>query len=296
LAVSAVKFVNMARIAAVHGINHTYGSRPQMEAVWVPALQGGLELATGERILHDSDVACVFYGNVFRPPGRFLGDDIPPLTADDVNDGAELDLLLAWWAAAARVDPAVVAPDARTLGARTTARAAVLALSGSRFLARVSERALVWWLKQVTAYFTDDDIRADIQAIFRAAIAPDTRVVVAHSLGSVVAYEALCADPGSPVTHLVTLGSPLGVPHVVLHRLRPPPQRIGAGLTGVWPDVTRWTNITDGGDFVALQPVLRDVFGDRVIDVAISNGMGAHQVDRYLSAAETGAAVAAGLR
>ena len=30
----------------------------------------------------------------------------------------------------------------------------MLALAGSRFLARVSERVLVWWLKQVSAYFT----------------------------------------------------------------------------------------------------------------------------------------------
>ncbi|MCP2328835.1 hypothetical protein HDA40_007342 [Hamadaea flava] len=282
----------MARVVVVHGINNTYASRPQMADRWIPALRGGLDNAVLEGLIAPvevaaSDVECVFYGDLFRPAGRRLSGDVPPLTADDVEDGPELDLLLAWWAAAAEADPAVPSPGGRTLGPKASARAAVLALAGSRFLARVSERLLIFWLKQVTAYFTDPAIRAGVQDRFAAAISADTRVVVAHSLGSVVAYEALCAHPEWPVTDLVTLGSPLGVPHLVLHRLVPP--------VGTWPGVARWVNVTDSGDFVALRPTLRDVYGDRVVDVAISNGMSAHEVERYLSAAPTGAAVAAGL-
>jgi hypothetical protein len=60
--------------------------------------------------------------------------------------------------------------------------------------------------------------------------------------------------------------------------------------------VRQWTNITDAGDVVALVKTLRSRFGDRVVDVTISNGVAAHQVQRYLSAAETGAAIAGGLR
>ncbi|MFV2022216.1 hypothetical protein [Micromonospora sp. LOL_023] len=219
------------------------------------------------------------------------------MTADDVEAGLETELLVEWWRAAAAVDPLVGSPDARSLGGVASVRAAVLALAGSRFLVRVSERVLVFWLKQVSAYFGQPEVREEIQRRFAAVIGPDTRVVVAHSLGSVVAYEALCAHPQWPVTDLVTLGSPLGVPHVVTQRLRPPPVRDGrGGLVGVWPGVRRWVNITDDGDFVALRPRLREVFGDRVTDVAISNGVAAHSVERYLSAAETGAAVLAGLR
>ncbi|MEU7823603.1 hypothetical protein [Catellatospora sp. NPDC049133] len=282
----------MARVVAVHGIHNTYASRPQMADSWVPALLGGLDNAAQAGLaptagLTASEVACVFYGDVFRPQGKRLSGDIPPLTSDDVEEGPETDLLLQWWAAAARIDPAVVAPDARTLGPRTSARKALLALAGARFLAQVSERLLVWWLKQVTSYFTDPAVRSAARERFAAGIGDDTRVVVAHSLGSVVAYEALCAHPEWPVTDLVTLGSPLGVPHLVTHRLDP--------STGAWPTVERWTNITDAGDFVALQPLLRTVYGERVRDVEISNGLGAHQVERYLSDRETGTAVAAGL-
>jgi hypothetical protein len=240
-------------------------------------------------VLAAGDLDFVGYGDVFRPAGRFLDGGVPPLTAADVDPGLESELLLAWWRAAAESDPQVAPLDGRSLGPAASVRAAVLALAGSRFLARVSERALVFWLKQVSAYFTQPDKRAEIQQRFAAVIGADTRVVVAHSLGSVVAYEALCANPQWPVTDLVTLGSPLGVPNLVVDRIQPP-----AGMDV--PVLVRWVNITDDADFVALQPRVRKVFGDRVTDVGISNGVRAHDVTRYLSAAETGAAVLAGLR
>ncbi|GLH99929.1 hypothetical protein Pa4123_52050 [Phytohabitans aurantiacus] len=263
---------------------------------WTAALLGGVELAAGlPGTLSNRDIECVFYGDLFRPAGRFLGDDLPFLAAEDVDDPLEVQLLLAWWEAAARSDPGVPPPDGRLLSARATARAALLALANSRFFAHVSERMLVWWLKQVTLYFTQSDVRAAIQRRFASVVRSDTRVVVAHSLGSVVAYEALCAHPDWAVTDFVTLGSPLGVPHVILHRLTPAPQR-DHGLKGFWPgSVRRWVNVTDDGDIVALQPRLRDVFGDRVTDVGINNGIAAHDVQRYLTAPEVGAAVLAGL-
>ncbi|GGL21058.1 hypothetical protein [Mangrovihabitans endophyticus] len=280
----------MAKVVAVHGILNTFLTRPQMVETWGPALLGGVELAGGARgSITANDLEFVAYGDVFRPAGRFLDGGIPPLTAGDVEPGLETELLRAWWEAAAAVDPQVAAPDGRSLGAASSARAAVLALAGSRFLARVSERVLVFWLKQVSSYFTEPQVREQIQGRFAAAIGADTRVVVAHSLGSVVAYEALCAHPQWLVTDFVTVGSPLGVPHIVADRLQPP---AGPGQ----PAVARWVNITDDGDFVALQPRLRQLFGDRVTDVGISNGISAHQVVRYLSAAETGAAILAGLR
>ena len=48
-----------------------------------------------------------------------------------------------------------------------------------------------------------------------------TEVIVAHSLGSVVAYEALCAHPEWPVRNLVTLGSPLGIRNLIFDQLVP---------------------------------------------------------------------------
>ncbi|WP_214104790.1 hypothetical protein [Acrocarpospora catenulata] len=73
-------------------------------------------------------------------------------------------------------------------------------------------------------------------------------VVVAHSLGSVVTYEALCAEPGVPIDLLITVGSPLGVSGVIFERLEPVPD--GRGIRP--PGVCRWINIADVGDPVAI--------------------------------------------
>jgi hypothetical protein len=279
----------MARVLAVHGINNTYSAGPVMAKEWVPALLGGVELAGGRGLLSDDDVACVFYGDVFRRPGRVLGDEDPDaLEAEDVEDGAEADLLMAWWREAASVDPSVVPPGESTLGVMSGVQAALAALSGSRFLAGASERLLIFWLKQVRAYFTQPWIRERIQQRFAEGVTAETEVVVAHSLGTVVAYEALNAHPEWTIKNLVTLGSPLGIRNVILDRLIPPPRRP--------PSVSAWTNISDRADFVALVKELRPIFGPPLSDIEINNGATVHAVARYLTSRDVGAAVAAAVR
>jgi pimeloyl-ACP methyl ester carboxylesterase len=125
-------------------------------------------------------------------------------------------------------------------------------------------------------------------------ITADTRVVVAHSLGSVVAYETLAAMPGHSVRALVTLGSPLGIGKLIFDRLEPNPD---CGL-GAWPGTEDlvWTNVADRGDVVALEKDLRPRFGPRVINTVVHNGAHAHAVSAYLTDKLTGAAIARGLR
>ncbi|MCY1141539.1 hypothetical protein OWR29_26375 [Actinoplanes sp. Pm04-4] len=274
----------MARVVVVHGINNTFTTASSMAALWTPALLGGLELAGLGDLLTADDVACVAWGDLFRTPGRFLGDEGDEDEAD-IKDLFEQELLMAWWTEAAARDPYVMPPDATTLGIRSTVRTALNAIAGAKFLARTTEGMIAFWLRQFRGYLLDPAIRADMQKRFVAQINADTKVVVAHSLGSVIAYEALCSHPEWQVTDFVSLGSPLGVRHIVYDRLRPEPGR--------WPGVQRWVNISDAADFVALEPRLRKMFGDGVVDVEIDNGVAAHSVERYLTAAETGSAVAA---
>ena len=99
-----------------------------------------------------------------------------------------------------------------------------------------------------------------------AAVDEDTWVVVGHSLGSVVAYEALCAHPEWPVRALVTLGSPLGIRNLIFERLVPAPVIGKTGkLAGAWPGRAQaWTNVADAADVVALTKDLRPLFGPDV--------------------------------
>ncbi|MDQ3885826.1 MAG: alpha/beta hydrolase, partial [Actinomycetota bacterium] len=264
----------MARVVALHGINNTYGGPSSMRAAWVPALLDGVDLAGYQGKLADRDIACVFYGDVFRRPGRLLGDEeCSVLSAADV-DGDEAVLLAAWWQEASQTDSAVVPPGRRTLGVVSGVQAA---LAGSKFLAGTAEQLLILWLKQVKAYFTRPGVREKIQHRFAEAIGCDTEVVVAHSLGSVVAYEALCAYPDWPVTRLVTLGSPLAIRNMIFDRLIPKPSQFDGRWRAAWPEgVGAWVNIADRIDFVALVKTLAPAFGESIVDVEIDNGARLH--------------------
>ncbi|MFE1841626.1 lipase family protein [Streptomyces sviceus] len=288
----------MARVVAVHGIGKQTLGEETLRKEWLPALNDGLTRAGAAVRLAEPDLAMAFYGDLFRPPGEFLAVGDPPYTAADVAEGFEQELLLAWWSAAAASDPAVVPPGADTLASTPrSVQSALRALSGSRFFAGIALRAMVFDLKRVHAYLTDPNLRAQALALVADQIGEDTRVVVAHSLGSVVAYEALCARPGHRVRALVTIGSPLGIENLILHRLQPRPLTLDGPARAVWPGHQGlvWTNLADEGDVVALVKDLRSAFGEQVRCAIVRNGARAHDAGAYLTDALCGQAVADGL-
>jgi hypothetical protein len=293
----------LSKVVFVHGVGRQYLSEDSLARDVVPELLGGVRLAGGP-VPSPEEVAVAFYGDLFRPRGTRVGHE-PPYDEADVDTDEEFAFLMEWWARAARTDPAVPGPEqsgtrgpvgwaaSRSLRLHAV-RAALDALTGARYLRGVLDRALIGSLKQLTGYLNDADVRRAARDRLSARITPGTRVVVAHSLGSVVAYETLC-DPERgadwDVRMLVTLGSPLGMPALVLDRLDPAP----VDGRAVWPKPLRaWTNIADATDIVAVVRDLRPAFGE-VADVPVHNGSHMHDATRYLTAVETGRAVAAGL-
>ena len=281
----------MARVVGVHGIAQQVKGSETLAASWVPALRDGVRLS-GSEPPEPSDVVIAFYGDVFRKPGaKAFGE--PDYIAEDVEDPLERDLLLElWWGEAARADSGVTGPDEKTkLRTPSVVQRALNALSQSKFFAGLGEHLIIALIKQVRAYLTDERIREAAQQRLCAAVQSDTVVLVGHSLGSVVAYEAVCAHPEWPVS-LVTLGCPLGIRNIVFDRLRPPP----VGQRGVFPPGVRsWTNIADRGDVVALVKSLQPLFGGGVTDLLVNNGPKAHDVSPYLTAVETGRVIASAL-
>ncbi|MGW3561300.1 hypothetical protein ACWDNT_28910 [Streptomyces sp. NPDC000963] len=300
----------MSRVVVVHGVGRQLDTAETLLAEVEPALRGGVGLALrGDPALGtlaDGDVVCAGYGDLYRKAGA-RGE--PYYGPEDVEPGFETELLEVWWREAARLDPRVPAPDGDQAGAVSRGavghlasrplradriRRALNALTRTRFFGAVSDRLLISDLKQVRRYFTEPELRAAVRARAAELITPQTRVVVGHSLGSVVAYEVLCALPPErrPLT-LVTLGSPLGLAGLVFHRLEPTPK---PGGTGVWPNsVEQWTNLADNGDVVALVRELAPRFGPGVVDVPVDNGAQMHSMRAYLTAVETGRAIATGL-
>jgi len=282
----------VARVVAVHGIGQQFKGEHSLHAEWLPALRDGLARA-GVEGFAGGDLACAFYGDLFRPSGtKAIG--APGYDFRDVEPEWELALLELLWGEAARVEPAVTGPDvpAKT---RTpmVAQRALRALASSRFFAGLAERVVIADLKQVRAYVQDvDDVRAEVRECVAKAITADTVVVVGHSLGSVIAYETLAHNKRDAAVTLVTLGSPLGIRNLIFDHLWPRP----ADGKGEWPGaVLRWINVADRGDVVALVKRLAPLFDERIDDRLVHNGATAHDARPYLTAVETGSAIAAGL-
>jgi hypothetical protein len=288
----------MAKVLCIHGIGQEYEAEETLADSWVPALCGGVSNAGGK--LERSEVAMCFYGGLFRPQesvsksaadlGKATDDKIEhdrlvaPL-GEAIDDEFEHDLLIALADAAGPV-----APDSKSF--KRPINAMLQQLVKTPFFGQCAQEVVVWSLKQVRWYLDDYHlIRQRAQKRLINAINDDTRVVVAHSLGTVVAYETLCAHTDLPVRTLVTLGSPLGI-----SVLRPRVQPSIAQSPAPWPvGLTTWFNIADRTDIVALKKSLAGVFGDRVQDRLVDNGATMHDVRPYLTAAETGQAIIAGL-
>jgi len=284
----------MAKIVAVHGIGQQFKGDEIIHREWWPAFVSGLHLA-GRDLADEREFVCPFYGHCFRRAGTLSTGD--HFQVEDVHEeeSAWLDLL---WDAAVESEPKAVPSKADYAGARTLARTpqlmqrALNALSRSKFWTHVSEGMLIGYLKQVVSYLNNADVHEKVLQIVVDRITPDTKVVIGHSLGSVVAYEALCRKPANVVS-FISIGSPLGIRNLIFDRLLPRPDANG---TGAWPgQVKYWTNIADKGDLVALEKSLAPFFGSRVKDILVYNGSDAHHGERYLTARETGEAASQGL-
>jgi hypothetical protein len=130
---------------------------------------------------------------------------------------------------------------------KTLGRYSWLARPGMTF----AERFVVAAMVQVTRYLSDELTHALAQQRVLDLVEDDTRIIVAHSLGSVVAYEA-ARRLSQPLPLLLTLGSPLCLRTIVTDRLRPSPS--------FPPEVGRWVNVADREDIVAVEPDVRPRF------------------------------------
>lgn len=285
----------MSIIVGIHGMGHQLQGEDIVCARWLPALKSGLR-RIGVSDFRDADLACAFYGDLFRPrPGFTKSSPELYYDAHDVTD-VEKELLMLLWQEAAATDENVPAPDSRAkggLGGRTPriVQRALDALSRSKFFAGIAESAFIGNLKQVTGYLNDPAINAAVQERIAQVVKPDTQIIIGHSLGSVIAYEAVANHPEWQIHTFITLGSPLGIRNIIFDKLTPPPQH---GI-GTRSNAVHWTNIADGGDLVALVKNLSSCFGPTVVDHLIYNGATAHNIEPYLTAEETGKAVSDGL-
>lgn len=206
-----------------------------------------------------------FFGDLFRNDSK--GQFVPNYQLHDIDAGFEEDLLLSW--AMDAIDPSKAEVPKGGWAPHSLQRL-FLALLKLPYFEQVAHFMLIGALKQLRSYFSDAEVRMQARSRLASLILPDTELVIAHSLGSVLAYEVLCLAelPAKPA--LITLGSPLGLRNLVFDRLDPVP----VGDQGWWPrNAATWTNIADGHDIVASEKYLCTRFGARVKDILINNGV-----------------------
>jgi hypothetical protein len=276
-------------IAAIHGIGYQHLTGETEQPKWRAALAKGLDAALVDPGLAQQ-LQFIGYGDLFLPHGTRTGTD-PPYDAGDIEPGFETELLESWYREARLTDPNLPKPGDRTKppAIPLSVQRMLDALSQSKTFAGIAEQTLIFNLKQVRRYMSEPVIRSVIQDRIASSIPPGAKLVIAHSLGTVVAYEAICAHPEWKIEGLITMGSPLGMHNVIFERLLPSPKD---GL-GAWPaSVTWWTNVADEGDIVAIGKRLADFFGSRVEDWVVDNGIAeVHGAEKYLATTAVGAAL-----
>lgn len=286
----------MSKIVAIHGIGQQFTGGCALKTSWFDAVRDGLR-ESGDVALDAAEFEVVGYGPVFRQAGtRGAG------TVDEKELHAmELALIHAFWHEAAALSRRAIGregDESRAIqGPMAVSRGrtpqllqhALRQLAASRFFNALNgSSAVLQLVRQAWLFLHDPGKKQEILARVEAAVTADTRIVVAHSLGSLVAYEALHRNPHWQVKGLITIGSPLGISPMIFDALTPAPV---AG-TGAWPQgIARWVNIADEGDIVALEKKLAPRFGP-VEDLIVHNGWKSHDAVRYLNAAATGHALA----
>lgn len=282
----------MAAIIGVHGIMNQQLGRHQLITTWGPALADGLERAAGHPVPPIRDLDIAFYGDLFladqaKAGSKGKGGGPAEFTEDDAD---ALGPFVAEVAGAfASSQPEAEEPPSKGLPPAPRSVQWLLRALDQRFGSRTASLLFLGELKQVRRYLVDPDLKAAADYRAMQVIARDGRVVIGHSLGSVVAFEFVRQHPDYQVDLLLTLGSPLGL-HTV-RALMPTPDY---GAERIPPNVTRWVNVRDPRDPVACAGALTGCWPG-ITDHTVDNQGDAHSVIRYLGKWRTGAAVLAAL-
>jgi hypothetical protein len=307
----------MTRIVLVHGIGQQHSTADAQARQWLPSLVQSI-LRSGQRDATrasaellagmsgeawEAPVQMAFYGDLFLTPDT-QGDGavgLDPYARALASALAEVVLRTAEQRGGERLrrEARSVLEQAdpsreQVQGVGAVMRNVIAALDGRTWLCtQIFGRAQAARadLEQVAQYMSDDELRTEIQQRLCALLEDDTRVVIGHSLGSVVAWEACRSYDGS-LPLLVTLGSPLGLGTIIYPRLRPAPPVFP-------PALDQWVNVAHPDDFIAVEQRLEPLFpsdDSRLVEDHTPKGRAPyHAAAGYLEDGCVGEAVAGAL-
>lgn len=274
----------MVDVIGVHGISQQQLGRNQLLASWQSASYDGLErFVSGHQDRPSLDIG--FYGDVFLETTASKGVPIET-NIGDVDDDV-MSFLEEIQEECAADEPANRYEATKGIG-RLPGPLTKLGAALERQFGLAGKVLFFGDLSQVRKYQRDDELARFVRERVMTRIEIERpKVLLGHSLGSIVAYEVLCLMPNHGVTTFVTIGSPLGL-RSIRKALRPTTRNRVPGLP---PGVDKWFNVYDRRDPVALAGGLRGTW-TQVDDATVDNGDQAHAATRYLGKKQVGHAFA----
>ncbi len=244
----------MTQIVAVHGVMRTYRKSHEMAKIWFTHLNQGLE-KTG------------YHGTLALQTAYY---------ADLLINASELDPKFSHITNAVNEAFNYISPSKQNKNSQLADWLEdKLHQQENEYWANFLMRNLAY---QAWQYLHEEEKRKLIQKRLSNSIDRSTRVVIAHSLGSVVAYEYLCSHPLHRVQLFITMGSPLGHKNVIFNKLKPTPNE-----QGQWPGVKRWINVSRENDLIASPKEINPHFKGHIEDIILPSKHDPHMVQNYLS-------------
>ena len=262
----------MNRLVYVHGRAQAGRSSAEIEEEWTGGLQRGFA-AVGATAPGPERIAAPFYGDTLEQLTQeaefslvevLLRGAEPERPRDEQSpdiDEWDVEFLREVLAEAGVGDDEIRAQ----LDGTVTERAPwnwewvqAIGRAADEHLPTLSNLTMWQLTRDVRTYLSRPSVQQAVHAIVRPSLEAGRCVVVAHSLGSIVAYQLLTEMAGeADVALLVTAGSPLGG-RSVQRRL---------DWIGMPAGVDAWLNVTDPRDPVAIRDTLGGgVFGGAEID------------------------------
>jgi hypothetical protein len=268
------------KLLLVHGRDHQGQNPRRLEAVWMGALERGWK-AQGLNTPAGLEVSFPFYGDVLD---GLVRDADAPLADEAVERGAggdpeyqhfQREFLRQVQARAGVSDAQVEAElttEVRERGPENWEWVQALLRALDRNVPELGSGVIETFTRDVYVYMKRVVVRKTVNKIVSDKLDETATVVVGHSLGSVVAYDAMRTDPrGLKVPLYVTVGSPLGV-GLIRRQLAP--------IRFPKPPVERWHNAYDERDVVALFPLDQANFAVTP-PVENNNGVRNHTENRH---------------
>lgn len=256
----------MKRLILIHGRSQEDRDALELKRHWVTAWQKGLAKSNHDIPIAEDRIHFVYYGNTLRGMCNGLSaseaaDVIYRGAVAGADDRDRLQELLLAYLAGLGVEPAQVDAVQRGIaGSEVVERGpqnwawvqAVIRTIDAHVPGAATLIAMI--TNDVHQYLSKDSLRSVIEDGVIAALSEEEEsVIVAHSLGTIVAYKLLhrlSRNGAWKVPLLVTLGSPLAI-NAIRDRVRPIRHPTC---------VSKWYNARDPRDVVALYPLDREHF------------------------------------